>query len=199
MNRILVLAILTAIVMCTCDGTTTTVSQMSEEESQRINASMAVTSNTLRYAWLVSRKYTQTVPATITNATVAGSYGKVTFSGTSSESGDRITLVLSSKYDRFGSMFDKLTETMGSDTMILDKNSKQLLEYRTQLRNCEVDFTTATGSFVGTLQFKPPFTVTETDTSTAFSVPYHMSGHLQASSYQWELDESKTFMTTFKK
>jgi len=193
------LAITSAVIMCNCGGTTTTFSEMSEEDSQEINASMTLTNSTLNYAYLVSRKYSQSVPATITNATVTGGFGKVTFSGTSSETNDRITLILSSKFDAFGSRYDKITENQSLDTITLDKNSKKLVEYRTQLRNCEVDFLTATGSFVGTIRFIPPITTTETDTSTSFAAPYQLNGLMQTPKYQWNLNESKTFMTTYKK
>ncbi|MGE5672071.1 MAG: hypothetical protein ACM31E_11545 [Fibrobacterota bacterium] len=198
MNKILIIAIIAATIICNCGGTDTTITQMSEEEHQRINSSFSVIGNTLEYAYLVSKKYSQSVPSTFTNAKVSGDYGTVTFSGTSSETDNRIILILTSKFDGFGSRYDKITANNGADTISLDKNSKQLLEYRTQLLNCSIDYLTGTGSFIGTIHFNPITLSKQSDTTTSVSSPYQITGLLQSSSYKWDLNEKKTFMTTYK-
>jgi hypothetical protein len=193
------LAFTSAVIICSCGGTETTVTQMSEEESQRVNSGMTVTDNTLMYAYGISKKYSQSVPPTFTNAKVSGDYGTVTFSGTSSETDGRIVIILSSKYDGYGSWLGKITEYQGSDTIYLDKNSRQLLECRTRLRNCAIDYLSETGSFIGTIRFNPIAISKQTDTTATFTAPYQMTGLLQSSTYKWDLNESKTFTTTFKK
>lgn len=198
MTKILITAIIAATIICNCGGNNTTTTQMSEEESQRINSSFAVIGNTLKYAYLVSKKYSQSVPSTFINAKVSGDYGTVTFSGTSSETNNRIILILSSKFDGFGDRFDKITADKGSDTISLDKNSKQLLEYRTQLQNCSIDYLSGTGAFIGTLHFNPIMISKQSDTTTSVSTPYQITGLLQSSSYKWNLNENKTFITTYK-
>ncbi len=200
MNKNLILAITSAIIICSCGGDTGTITtQMSEEESQRMYSENAVVNSTLIYAYRISREYSQSVPSSFTSATVTGEYGTVTFSGTSSEANDRINLYLSSRFSNFGSWLGKITEYNGSDTISLDKNTRQLLEYRTSLQSCTMNYLTGTGSFIGSIHFNPITVSKQTDTTETITVPYKIKGLLQASSYDWKLDENKTLMTTFKK
>lgn len=199
MKICLTLAITTVIIMCSCGGTETTYSQMSEEDSAKISSKFTVIDNTLMYAYRIAKKYSQSVPTTITKDSVKGPYGTVIFSGTTAETNDRIILTLSSRYNNFGTWLGKITELHGSDTISMDKNSKQLLEYRTQLQNCSINYTTGTGSFVGSIQFNSISISEQTDTTTTFTTDFHATGHLQASEYAWNIDENATFTTTFKK
>lgn len=199
MKICLTLAVTTVIIMCSCGGTETTYSQMSEEDYEKISSSSAVIDNTLMYAYRVAKKYSQSVPTTITKDTVKGSYGTVIFSGTTAETNDRIILTLTSRYDGFGSWLGKITELHGSDTISLDKNSKRLLEYRTQLQNCSINYFSGTGSFVGTIRFNPINISNQTDTTTTLTTDYNATGHLQASEYAWNIDKNATLTTTFKK
>jgi len=199
MQKYLTITIITAIIICGCGGTDTTISPMSQEDFQKINSRSTITGNTRKYAYQVSKKYSNTVPATITDDTVKGDYGTVTFSGASSEKDGRIMLVLASRFDDFGSIFDRITEHQASDTIFLDKNSKQLLEYRTRLQNCAISYPGGTGSFIGKIRFNSVSITKQTDTTITFDAPYNMNGLLQASEYDWNLDENATLSITFKK
>lgn len=199
MKKYFTITIISAIIICGCGGTDTTISPMSEEEYQKINSRSAVTGNTLKFAYQISKKYSGTVPATITDDTVQGNYGTVTFSGASSEKDGRIMLALACRFDDFGSIFDRITEYHALDTIYLDKNSRQLLECRTGLQNSVINYLTGTGSFVGAIHFNPVGISKQTDTTVTLSAPYKINGLLQSSDYDWNLNENATLFITFKK
>jgi hypothetical protein len=199
MSTKLIIAIVSAFIISSCGGTDITTRPMSDEEYQKIATEDAVVNNTLMYAYRVSRKYSQSIPTTFTNERVDGDFGAVTFSGTSSESNSQNILILSSKYTSFDSWLGSISENQGSDTIFIDKDSKQLIEYRTRLRSCVATYASGTGSFIGTIHFSPINISMQTDTTTTLTAKYQITGLMQSSSYSWDVNNNPTTTTTFKK
>ncbi|HON11345.1 MAG TPA: hypothetical protein PLE24_10800, partial [Chitinispirillaceae bacterium] len=175
MKKNLIITIISTIIICGCgEDTGTTVSPFSEEEIQK-QSNLALIDNIFLYAYLISSKYSQSVPSTITNATVKGEYGTVTFSGSSSEINDSIILFLSSTFNRFNSYISEITECRSSDTVFLDKDTKHLMGYRTNLQNCVIKSVIGLSKFSGSILFNPITVTKQTDTTMTLRAPCQIS------------------------
>jgi hypothetical protein len=199
MKKNLILTFISAVIICSCGGDTgTTVPPFSEEEIQK-QSNFALIDNIFLYAYLISSKYSQSLPFTITSTTVKGEHGTVTFSGLSSEINDSIILFLSGTFNRFNSYISEITECRSSDTVFLDKNTKHLLEYRTDLHNCVIKSVIGISKFSGSIHLNPITVTKQTDTTITLRAPCQISGLLQSSSYDWNIDEHQTVEMIFRK